>query len=71
MSNGLHPEAATARRYWVVGGKYETVDFERLVGGTASVFGPFGSVQDAENMWRQVSEQARCQATVRYTIAVE
>jgi hypothetical protein len=28
-------------------------------------------VQDAETMWRCVTEKTRCQATVRYTIAAE
>jgi hypothetical protein len=38
-TNGL---SAAARRYWVVGGKYQTLSFDRLVDGTESVFGPFG-----------------------------
>jgi hypothetical protein len=71
MSNGLHEEAAATPRYWVVGGKYETMAFDRLVQGTEFVFGPFECVQDAETMWRCVTEKTRCQATVRYTIAAE
>jgi hypothetical protein len=71
MSNGLHEEAAATPRYWVVGGKYETMAFDRLVQGTECVFGPFECVQDAETMWRCVTEKTRCQATVRYTIAAE
>jgi hypothetical protein len=71
MPNSSHPEAATPRRYWVVGGKYTTMDFECLVQGTECVFGPFGCVQDAESTWRCVTERTRCQATVRYTIASE
>jgi hypothetical protein len=71
MSNGSHPEAVAAQRYWVVGGKYETMEFDRLVAGTESVFGPFGSAQDAHSTWRDVTEKTRCQATVRYTIATE
>jgi hypothetical protein len=69
MPNSSHPE--TAARYWVVGGKYATMDFECLVQGTECVFGPFGCVHDAESMWRSVTEKTRCQATVRYTIAAE
>jgi hypothetical protein len=71
MSNGLHEEAAATPRYWVVGGKYETMAFDRLVQGTECVFGPFECVQDAETTWRCVTEKTRCQATVRYTIAAE
>ena len=71
MSDSLHTEAATAERYWVVGGKYETMEFDRVVPGTEDVFGPFGSIQDAESVWRCVAEKTRYQATVRYTIAAE
>jgi hypothetical protein len=70
MSNGFYEEAATPR-YWVVGGKYETMAFDCLVQGTERVFGPFECVQDAESMWRCVTEKTRCQGTVRYTIAAE
>src|SRR5215469_7932744 len=71
MSDSLHTEAATAERYWVVGGNYETMEFARVVPGTEDVFGPFGSIQDAESVWRCVAEKTRYQATVRYTIAAE
>ena len=63
MSDSLHTEAATAERYWVVGGKYETMEFDRVVPGTEDVFGPFGSIQDAESVWRCVAEKTRYQAT--------
>ena len=71
MSDSLHTEASTAERYWVVGGKYETMEFDRVVPGTEDVFGPFGSIQDAESVWRCVAEKTRYQATIRYTIAAE
>src|SRR5262249_58089971 len=58
-------------RYWVVGGNYETMEFDRVVPGTEDVFGPFGSIEDAESVWRRVAEKTRYQATVRYTIAAE
>jgi hypothetical protein len=71
MANSLDPEGATPQRYWVVGGKYETLDFDRLIQGTERVFGLFQSVEDAQSAWRSVTEKTRCQATVRYTIATE
>ena len=71
MSNDSHRETAATPRYWVVGGEYETMEFDRIVEGTESVFGPFGSVEDAKRIWRSVTEETRCQATVRYTIATE
>ena len=66
-----HQEPAMMQQYWVVGGKYETLDFEHLVQGTERVFGPFARIEDAEDTWRRVTETTRCQATVRYTIAAE
>ena len=62
---------ATERRFWVVGGKYETLAFDHIVQGTESVFGPFGSIEDAQGAWRRVTEMTCSQASVRYTIAVE
>jgi hypothetical protein len=61
----------TTRRYWVIGGTYESMAFERLIGGTECVLGPFGSREDAASCWRDVSERTRSQATVRFTIASE
>jgi hypothetical protein len=66
-----HQEPALTQRYWVVGGKYETLEFNRLVHGTESIFGPFEARKDAESAWRRVTENTRSQAAVRYTIAAE
>jgi hypothetical protein len=63
--------AAPPHRYWVVGGCYETLSFDRLVEGTEKVSGPFLCRQDAESTWRGLSEKSRWQATVRFTIACE
>jgi hypothetical protein len=60
--------AVTARKFWVVGGKYDSMAFDRLLEGTTSVFGPFAS---ARNAWRSVTEATRSQATIRFTIAAE
>jgi hypothetical protein len=61
----------TVRRFWVVGGKYETMAFDRLAEGTECVYGPFVSEEDAQSMWRSVNERTRCQATLRFTMAEE
>ena len=66
-----HQEPATIQQYWVVGGKYETLDFQHLVQGTERVFGPFARIEDARDTWRRVTETTRCHAAVRYTIAAE
>jgi hypothetical protein len=59
------------RRFWVVGGKYESMAFDQLVEGTQCVFGPFVSEDDAKTTWRSVMERTRSEATVRFTIAAE
>jgi len=70
MSHVTNGEA-TERRFWVVGGKYESMAFDHLVEGTERVFGPFASEHDAKSAWRSVTERTRSQATVRFTIAAE
>jgi hypothetical protein len=62
---------ATERRFWVVGGKYDSMTFDRLVEGTERAFGPFASEDDAKSVWRSVTERTRSEATVRFTIAAE
>ena len=68
MTNAMSP---TARRYWVIGGKYKSLTFDRLVDGTESLFGPFEQREEAETCWRELAERTRSQATMRYTIASE
>ena len=58
-------------RYWVVGGEYTSTEFEKLVDGTERVVGPFESRGDAERTWRNLSEDHRPEAQVRFTIAQE
>lgn len=58
-------------RFWVVGEEFHSLGFEEIVSGTEQVFGPFGSRDDAEHTWRNVSEQNRARCTVRFTIAQE
>jgi hypothetical protein len=61
----------TMNRFWVVGGEFHSLGFEEIVSGTEQVFGPFGSRDDAEHTWRNVSEQNRARCTVRFTIVQE
>jgi len=71
MLDTTNSGSTVARRYWVVGGQYESLTFDRLVHGTQFVLGPFGRREDAENAWREVSDKTRSQATMRFTIAAE
>ena len=57
--------------FWVVGGKFCSLAFEEMVDGTERLFGPFPTREDAERIWRDVSEQHRAQCTVRFTIVQE
>lgn len=56
------------RQFWVIGGEYDSVDFHEVVPGTARVFGPFPSYDDAKQVWRERSLASRSQATTRYSI---
>ena len=67
MTNAL----PTAHRFWVVGGKYESMAFDHLIEGTECVYGPFTSEEDAKSTWRSVNDKRRYEATVRFTIAAE
>jgi len=58
-------------RFWVVGGEFRSLGFEEIVSGTEQLFGPFGTHDDAERTWRDVSEQNRARCTVRFTIVQE
>jgi hypothetical protein len=57
--------------YWVIGGEFGSMNFHKLVHGTAQVQGPFSTRSDAEDAWRSVSEQNRHRAGVRFSIVEE
>ena len=70
MSN-LSTTNSTASRFWVIGGEYSCLAFERLIEGTEKVAGPFFHRSAAEAVWRRLSENDRCRAQVRYAIVAE
>ena len=70
MSN-LSTTNSTASRFWVIGGEYSCLAFERLIEGTEKVAGPFFHRSAAEAVWRRQSENDRCRAQVRYAIVAE
>jgi hypothetical protein len=47
------------------------MNFHKLVEGSAQVKGPFKTRKEAEECWRQVSEENRHKAGVRFSIAEE
>jgi hypothetical protein len=47
------------------------MNFHKLVEGSAQVKGPFKTRQEAEDCWREVSEENRHKAGVRFSIVEE
>jgi hypothetical protein len=56
-------------RYWVVGGTFQSLEFDALRDGTGRMWGPFETHSDAKAIWREVSEQHRWSCCTRFTIA--
>lgn len=56
------------KQYWVIGGEYQCVEFQEVVPGSARVFGPFRSYDEANQVWRERSLASRSSATTRYSI---
>lgn len=62
----------TAKRYWVVGGRYASTDFSSLVPGTAEErYGPFGTYADALREWQAHAWRTVDTCTARYRIVEE
>jgi hypothetical protein len=57
--------------FWVIGGEFGSMNFHKLLEGSAQVKGPFKSRQEAETCWREVSEETRHKAGVRFSIVEE
>jgi hypothetical protein len=57
--------------FWVIGGEFGSMNFHKLVEGSAQVLGPFKTRQEAEDAWRAVSEESRHKAGVRFSIVEE
>jgi len=49
MQHGSH--------FWVIGGEFGSMNFHKLVEGSAQVQGPFKTRKEAEDAWRAVSEE--------------
>ncbi len=43
--------------FWVIGGEFGSMNFHKLVEGSAQVQGPFKTRKEAEDAWRVVSEE--------------
>src|SRR5207237_3813003 len=54
--------------FWVIGGEFGSMNFHKLVEGSAQVRGPFKTRKEAEDCWREVSEENRNRGSVRVSI---
>jgi len=61
----------TKSNFWVIGGEFGSMNFHKLVEGSAQVQGPFKTRKEAEDAWRAVSEENRHKAGVRFSIVEE
>jgi hypothetical protein len=59
------------RKFWVVGGEYQSFEFDVVVDGTSRVLGPFPDIERAREVWRECSEATRSQAKTRYCIVTD
>ena len=57
------------QHYWIVGGEYRSFEFNAMIEGTEQLIGPIDDRDQAEVLWRQVSERHKSNATMRFTIA--
>ena len=57
-----------AKQYWVIGGEFKDPDFNEIEEGSHRAFGPFGTYEEANAVWKQRSESSRAQAYTRYQI---
>jgi hypothetical protein len=58
-------------RYWVVGGTFQSLEFDALIDGSGRIWGPFETRSDAETIWREASEQNRWSCCTRFTVVQE
>ena len=56
------------QQYWVIGGEYSDADFRELACDDGRVFGPFGSYEQAQEVWRDRSAETRPVALMRFSI---
>lgn len=68
MSLNRKESNMSSTQYWVVGGEFGSLNFHSLVDGTQQIRGPFASRRDAEEAWKQVSEEFRHKCNFRFTI---
>lgn len=71
MTAAMTDPKTNSHRFWVVGGEFQSLQFDRLIDGTGELIGPFAEKSEAELAWRRMSEQHRHRGAVRFTIVQE
>lgn len=64
----FHIERERHDEFWVVGGEYTDTDFNEIKPGTEVRLGPYGSYEEARQVWKDRSMAAIDDAYVRYRI---
>jgi hypothetical protein len=59
------------QQYWVIGGEYRDGDFREMNCDDGRVYGPFGSYEQAQEVWRERSTETRPIALMRYSIVTD
>ena len=57
--------------FWVIGGEFGSMNFHKLVEGSAQVQGPFKTRKEAEECLARLSEENRHHGSVRFSIVEE
>ena len=57
--------------YWVIGGEFTSLNFHSLIPGTTIVQGPFNTRAEAQEYWKEASQQYRSKAGYRFLITEE
>lgn len=54
--------------FYVIGGEYEDMSFERLITSTSIIEGPFQNHESAKTAWARLNEKAGGDAVTRFEI---
>ena len=66
-ANPKQPQAGDVF-FYIIGGEYEDMSFERLVTSTSTIEGPFQGHDSAKAAWSKLNEKAGGDAVTRYEI---
>jgi hypothetical protein len=62
---------SSGSRYWIIGGRFCSTEFNEMVPGTECLMGPFNERESAIQAWRELSQERRSECTVRFAVVTE